>query len=155
MDIVHQALSDTGDARESIVVAVERGMLAKRRWRGVAADGREFGFDLERPLADGATVFREGGRTYVVKQKAEPVLVVQLGECGLSGAADFARLGWIIGNLHFPLALEGDAVLVPDDAALRQLFDREQIAFATDERVFKPLSGGHSHADAHEDHHHH
>jgi urease accessory protein UreE len=29
---------------------VERLKLAKRRWRGAATDGEEFGFDLEKPL---------------------------------------------------------------------------------------------------------
>jgi urease accessory protein len=153
MEIIHHAIAIPADPIERIPLEVERGTLAKRRWRAVASDGREFGFDLEHPLADGAIVLEDGGRAYVISQKAEPVLVVQLQNHGAHGPAELARLGWIIGNLHFPLALNGEAALVPDDPALRQLFERERIAFTASEQVFKPVSGGHSHS--HDDDHHH
>lgn len=154
MEIIQCAQDDDGNARERIAIEVERGTLAKRRWRATAQDGREFGFDLERPLADGTTVFADEGKAYRVQQKPEPVLAVRLEEGALQGAADFARLGWLIGNLHFPLALADGAVVVPDDPALRQLFERERIAFEARERVFKPLSGGHSHEHSARSHEH-
>ena len=59
------------------------------------------------------------------------------------GAA--ARLGWIIGNLHFPLEVAGTIVRVADDSALRQHFERERISFVACKRVFHPLSGAHHH----------
>ncbi len=129
-----------------VAIVVDSHSLRKRRWRGAAEDGRELGFDLDRPLADGDTVFESEDTAYILVQKPEPVLTVSLAESGVRGPADFARLGWLIGNLHFPLALESNAVLVPDDPALRQLFQREGLAYAAGEHVFRPLSGGHSHA---------
>ena len=37
--------------KEAIVIlTADRATLAKRRWRGVAQDGREFGFDLDHVL---------------------------------------------------------------------------------------------------------
>ena len=100
-----------------------------------------FGFDLDAPLADGACVFQNGSARYVIAQKYEPVLEIALG----TDAPVSARLGWLIGNLHFPLEVAGRIVRVADDSALRQLFERERIAFTACKRVFHPLSGGHHH----------
>jgi urease accessory protein len=122
-------------------IPVDRLVLAKRRWRGVAEDGREFGFALEAPLADQAPVFASETEVYVIAQKYEPVLEIALG----TDAPAAARLGWIIGNLHFPLEVAGPIVRVADDSALRQLFARERIPFTACKRVFHPLSGGHHH----------
>ena len=141
MEIVRAALSAPDSALPLLRIAVDRLTLAKRRWRGVAEDGREFGFDLSAPLADGAAVYQDVAATYVIAQKYEPVLEVALG----TDAPGAARLGWIIGNLHFPLEVAGDVVRVEDDSALRQLFDREGIPFLARKRVFHPLSGAHRH----------
>lgn len=141
MDIVQRALADWTRTLPVQRIAVERLTLAKRRWRGVAEDGREFGFDLEAPLADGAAVFQSEGAVYVIAQKYEPVLEIALG--GDSPVA--ARLGWMIGNLHFQIEIAGEAVRVTDDPAVRQLFEREGVGFTACRRVFHPLSGGHRH----------
>jgi urease accessory protein len=141
MTIVQHALESVDPSLPSIRVPVDRLTLAKRRWRGVAEDGAEFGFDLERPLSDGAAVFAGSGTVYVIAQRYEPVLEMALG----SDAPTAARLGWLIGNLHFPLEVAGATVRVADDPALRQIFDREGIAFTPCKRVFRPLGGGHSH----------
>jgi urease accessory protein len=155
MEIIHHSLAETGSAATAITLAVERGTLAKRRWRGVASDGREFGFDLEKPLRDGESFASADGKIYAIAQKPEPVLELSIE--AERAAASFVRLGWIIGNLHFPLALDGSAVLTPDDPALRQLFDREGLRYVPCEKVFRPLSGGHSHTHDDgpgRDHHH-
>lgn len=126
-------------------IPVERLTLAKRRWRGVAEDGQEFGFDLETPLADGAAVFQSEVAVYVLAQKYEPVLEVRTSECGVRNGGDAARLGWMIGNLHFQIEIVEDVVRVMDDPAVRQLFEREGIIYSACKRVFHPLSGGHRH----------
>ena len=51
----------------------------------------------------------------------------------------------MIGNLHFQIEIAGDIVRVVDDPAVRQLFEREGIAYTACKRVFHPLSGGHHH----------
>ncbi len=140
MELIHASLAKPDASLPVVRIPVDRLTLAKRRWRGVAEDGREFGFDLEKPLADGAAVFQTES-LYVVAQKYEPVLEVTLG----TDAPTAARLGWLIGNLHFPLEVTGPAVRVADDPALRQLFAREGIAFLACARVFHPLAGGHRH----------
>ena len=113
----------------------------KRRWRGIAADGREFGFDLEHALADGDAFLRDGTKLYVIAQEAEPVLEIALG----TDSPTAARLGWLIGNLHFQIEVTKDVVRVADDPALRQLFEREHIPFTTANQVLTPLGGGHHH----------
>jgi urease accessory protein len=145
MTIVHQPLEPPAIALPIIRIPVDRLTLAKRRWRGTAEDGTEIGFDLERPLADGAAVFQSEAAVYVLAQKYEPVLEVRVAECEMRNGGDAARLGWMIGNLHFQIEIVEDTVRVVDDPAVRQLFEREGIAFTACKRVFHPLSGGHRH----------
>jgi urease accessory protein len=146
MHLVHDHLHDVSPALPRVPLAVDRLTLARRRWRGTASDGSDFGFDLEHPLVDGDVFHATGAAAYVIEQRAEPVLEVALG----MDAPAAARLGWIIGNLHFPLEVDGGLVRVADDPALRQLFEREHVHFHGREAVFRPLGAGHSHG-----HHHH
>lgn len=145
MEIINRALTYPNSALPTLRVPAERLSLAKRRWRGVAEDGREFGFDLEAPLTNGAVVFQDEAAAYIISQKYEPVLEVQSSAFAAGKAADAARLGWMIGNLHFQIEVAGDVVRVSDDPAVRQLFEREGIAYVACKRVFYPLSGGHHH----------
>lgn len=132
MEIVREAgAPSTG---EPVKLLVDRLTLAKRRWRGVAENGREFGFDLDVPLRDGDAFASD----YVIAQAPEPVLEMR--------AAQPARLGWMLGNLHFPIELNGDVIRVGDDVAVRQMLEREHVPFTAAERVFRPLAGGHRHA---------
>ena len=146
MEIISSADVNPPAADEQIVMlTVERATLGKRRWRGVARDGREFGFDLDQAMAHGAVFFRERGTCYVIEQAPEPVLEIELGR--ESGRA--AVIGWQIGNLHFPVEVAGEAIRCPDDPAIRQLLRREKIAWRTMVAVFRPISsGGYAH------HHH-
>lgn len=141
MQLIHDHLPSQNSALQKVALLAERGTLAKRRWRGRAEDGTEFGFDLAHALADGDAFFASEHAVYFLKQLPEPVLEVELG----ADAPACARLGWIIGNLHFKIAIEGPLVRVVDDPAIRQLLDREHIAFKACHAVFHPLSGGHSH----------
>ncbi|EDY17886.1 Urease accessory protein UreE-like protein [Chthoniobacter flavus Ellin428] len=145
MELIYHALSEQPESLPVLRIPVERLTLAKRRWRGVAEDGQEFGFDLETPLADGAAVFQSEVAVYVLAQKYEPVLEVRTSECGVRNGGDAARLGWMIGNLHFQIEIVEDVVRVMDDPAVRQLFEREGIIYSACKRVFHPLSGGHRH----------
>ncbi len=145
MTIVHQPLPALSDSPARVRIPVERLTLAKRRWRGVAEDGSEFGFDLESPLVDGAPIHQTGTAVYVLAQKYEPVLEVSSADFGTGWPSDAERLGWMIGNLHFQIEIAGDIVRVVDDPAVQQLFEREGIAYTSCKRVFHPLSGGHHH----------
>jgi urease accessory protein len=124
-----------------ISIHADRLSLAKRRWRGAAEDGAEFGFDLSAPLPDGAAFFASERAVYVIAQKPEPVLEIAL----ICRPSPVAKLGWTIGNLHFPIQVTDEVIRVPDDPALRQLFDREKIPFAACERIFEPFAKSHRH----------
>jgi urease accessory protein len=100
-----------------VPVNVSREMLAKRRWRRAAVDGTEFGFDLEEPLRDGSAVYASGENVYVIRQLPEAVL-----EVGIEDFREAARLGWMLGNLHFAVEITGNAIRVTDDVAVRQMF---------------------------------
>jgi urease accessory protein len=145
MEIIQGAIKDADLARPLVRLAVDRLTLAKRRWRGVAEDGREFGFDLRGPLRDGDIFFVGDTVAYLIAQKYEPVLELRIADCGLRSATEAARVGWVIGNLHFQMEITDEVVRVTDDPALRQLFEREGLAFASCKRIFHPLAGGHHH----------
>jgi len=126
-----------------------RATLSKRRWRGVAEDGREFGFDLEEALAHGAHFFVDGAQQYVLEQSPEDVL-----EIPVATVEQAARVAWNLGNLHFGVQVLAGAVRVMEDPAVLQFLSREGIAFQRVNCVFLPLStGAHQHRD-HSHHHH-
>ena len=106
MEIIREPLHDAPAGQEKIALRADRHTLAKRRWRGVAEDGREFGFDLEEPLSDCDAIFRDGGKLYVVFQEPEPLIEVILDE----DSAKAAETGWSIGNMHLPMEVKGSAI---------------------------------------------
>ena len=106
----------------------------------MAADGREFGFDLEQPLKGGEVIFATEATLYRLEQSPETVL-----EVALTDATDAARLGWLLGNLHFRIAVADGFVRAPDDPAVVQLLEREHISYRSTQAVFRPLGSGHSH----------
>ena len=142
MRIIRRAPSSHNEALPQVRLVVDRLTLAKRRWKRNAEDGAEFGFDLEQPLRHGTVFYETEKSAYVISQKVEPVLEVVL----IPRPAPVARLGWAIGNLHFPIEVTDDAIRVPDDPALRQLFTKEGIPFAEVVCVFQPFAKAHSHA---------
>jgi urease accessory protein len=143
LDIIYSAQEDSPHEGEEIVVLMtDRSVLAKRRWRAAAQDAREFGFDLDHPLADGSVFFREAGKCYVISQAPEPVLEIELGR----DPAGVAVLAWQIGNLHFPIEVTESVIRTADDPAIRQMLQREQVAWRPANEVFRPItSAGHAH----------
>lgn len=115
-------------------LAVERRTLAKRRWRGTAEDGAEFGFALARPLRDGDVFWQTAVARYVIRQLPEAVVAVAL-EVAPSAAAG---IGWAIGNLHVELAAEPARLLAPDEPAVRRLLERIEVPFTATTTIFRP-----------------
>ena len=101
MQIIHGALQNPPPCDSTIILKVDRLRLAKRRWRGFAEDGTEFGFDLDQPLMDGAFFFCTASCLYQLAQLPEPVIDIP---CP-ANPSTAAHLGWLLGNLHFPLQL--------------------------------------------------
>jgi len=146
LTIIRQALHDHSLGTPRLVKLIaSRATLAKRRWRGLAEDGREFGFDLDHALEAGAHFHTEGDTSYYVAQEAEEVL-----EIPVVSLEQGARLGWSLGNLHFPVQVLSDKLRVPNDSAIRQFLEREHHAFSLAREVFLPLA-----AAPHHDHGHH
>ena len=124
------------DAGLSVVfLRADRRVLAKRLWRGTAADGTEFGFELSAPLKPGDTVWQTAAARYVIEQDPEPVLEIPL--AGLPASAT-AGIGWAVGNLHLEFSSEATRLLTPDEPAARQLFARIQVDYRPTTAVFRP-----------------
>ncbi len=130
--MVAESTVRTGAQR--VELAVERRKFLKRRWRGAAEDGVEFGFDLESRLVDGCVIFQAGGRDYVVRQLPEVVY-----EVAFVDAAHGALVGWKVGNLHLPAQVSAAALRVLHDEAMNQLLKREGWDFTEPEVVFSPM----------------
>lgn len=145
MQLIHGKVEVPDSAKPRIELRVDRITLAKRRWRSSAEDGREFGFDMEQPIGDGAIFFESESAVYAIAQQPE-----DLYEINPVDPPRAARIGWMIGNLHFPIAIENGAVLAPADPAVRQLLEREHIQFAQVRKIFHPLKvAGHHHHHEH------
>jgi len=153
MHLVHAPLSSFDAALPEISVCVDRQKLAKRLWRAAAADGMEFGFEVETPLRHGDVVWASDKARYVILQEPETVLEIPLDVKPDAAAV----IGWAVGNLHFAIEAQPTRLLAPDDTGLRQALDRMHIHYHKVVEVFQPhrfagsLAGhGHEHG-----HHHH
>jgi len=119
---------------QHVTLHAERRQFLKRRWRGIAEDGTEFGFDLESRLVDGGVIFHEGGRDYLVRQLPERVYEIHL------TCPDFAALvAWKVGNLHLPAQILPDTIRILHDEAMTQLLQREGWEFTEPEVIFTPM----------------
>ena len=117
-----------------VTLHAERRQFLKRRWRGTAEDGTEFGFDLESRLTDGCVIFHENGSDYIVRQLPETVYRIPFLD-----APHAALVAWKTGNLHMPAQILGDSILVLHDDAMKQLLEREGWAYSEPELVFTPM----------------
>jgi len=80
----------------------------------------------------------------IVEGRPEPVLVLVPRD-----RDEAVRIALEVGNRHFPLAVEGDRLLVPDDSAMVQLVERLGARWERAQKVFDPLHiGAHAPHDA-------
>jgi len=128
--------------KNPISLIVERRVLAKRRWRGQAQDGADFGFDLISPLRHGICFHAEEDKNYVIDQKPEVVFRVPFPD-----QKEAAHRAWQVGNLHFPAQFLESYLLVEGDLAVRLMLERNQIPFEEGMEVFQPVltATGHHH----------
>ncbi len=136
-------------SHQHVRLPASRATLAKRRWRGVAEDGQEFGFDLEVALDHGSHFYEVDTKHYVLEQTPEEVL-----EVPVTTIEQAARVAWSLGNLHFGVQVLDGIVRVTEDPAVLQLLAREDIAYRRVKCVFLPLSAGGHHSHDHGHHHH-
>jgi urease accessory protein len=133
LQLVQAPVAQPNEALALCALTVERAILAKRLWRGTADDGVEFGFQLEKPLQHGETIFESATARYIVAQMPEPVVEIAL-DVAPSAAAG---IGWAIGNLHLELQAESTRLLAPDETAVRQLLERLKVPFRTTTAIFR------------------
>ena len=126
--------------KNPISLIVERRVLAKRRWRGQAQDGANFGFDLMSPLRHGICFHAEEDKNYVIDQKPEVVFRVPFPD-----QKEAAHRAWQVGNLHFPAQFLESYLLVEGDLAVRLMLERNQIPFEEGIEVFQPVLAATSH----------
>ncbi len=150
MQLVRQTIEASEAELPEVELVADRFKLQKRRWRGEAEDGADFGFELAEPLGHGAVFFESATHRYRIRQTPEPVLAIPLA----GDATEAAETGWQIGNLHMPVQVAADEIRVGDDPAVRQLFTGMGIAFSVKEEIFQPMKGsigaGHSHDHSHD-----
>lgn len=134
VQLIQNPFSTFDASLASIALRADRSTLAKRLWRGTAEDGTDFGFELEKPLRHGDTVWQTKAARYVIHQYEEPVVEIALDVAPAAAAG----IGWAIGNLHLELAAEPTRLLAPDEPAVRQLLERLKVPFRPTTAIFRP-----------------
>ena len=136
MEIIRHALATASDLpiQNQIILAAERRQFLKRRWRGIAGDGMEFGFDLQNRLTEGCVIFQNAGNDYIVRQLVECVY-----EVALVSAGQAALVAWKVGNLHLPAEIGKASIRVLHDEAMTQLLMREGWEYSEPEVLFNPM----------------
>lgn len=136
MHLIQRMLAPASElpADRQVILTAERRQFLKRRWRGVAEDGTEFGFDLEDRLTDGCVIFQQEGKDYIVHQLHEAVY-----EVPYEGAAHAALVAWKVGNLHLPAQIFEGFIRVLHDEAMTNLLEREGWSFTEPVVLFQPL----------------
>ena len=134
MVLIDAALPSADSALPIVLLRIDRLTLAKRRWRGTAADGTDFGFELSAPLKHGDTFHASATARFVIDQQPEPVVEISLAIAPSAAAG----LGWAVGNLHLELQAEPTRLLAPDEPAVRRLLDRLQVSYTATAAVFRP-----------------
>ena len=129
-----------GKERDSLVLTWEG-----RRWgrrRVTTERGREVALALPTGsvLSVGAVLLVEPGWYLEVEAAPEPVIAVFPQD-----HAQALRVAFEVGNRHFPLAMDGDALFVPDDPAMEQLMTRLGARWERRAAVFNPIGSSPAH----------
>jgi urease accessory protein len=117
----------------------------ERRWvrrRAMSASGREVALALPTGtvMHPGDILVNEPDWYLEVEASEEPVLAMHPHDRQAA-----LRVAFEVGNHHFPLAIDGDTLLVPDDTAMVQLLKRIGEPFERVRAVFDPIARGHRH----------
>jgi urease accessory protein len=119
----------------------------QRRWvrgRFTTDKGRKIGLALPTgtTLAPDAILWVEKDWYLRVEAATESVL-----EIFPPNYAEAVKIAFEVGNRHFPLAMQGNKLLVPDDKAMVRLMDRLGALWERRQAVFNPIGNtqGHQH----------
>jgi urease accessory protein len=119
----------------------------QRRWvrgRFTTDRGRKIGLALPTgtTLAPDAILWVEQGWYLRVEAAIESILEISPSDC-----VEAVKIAFEVGNRHFPLAMQGNKLLVPDDKAMVRLMDRLGAPWERRQAVFNPIANtqGHQH----------
>jgi urease accessory protein len=129
-----------GKERDTVVMTSEERRWGRRRVKTFS--GREIALALPTgTVLDPGTIIAIEDNWYLQIEAAnEAVLAVRLHNRDAA-----VRLAFEVGNHHFPLALDNDDLLVPDDIAMVQLLDRLGAPWERRCVVFNPIAMAHRH----------
>jgi urease accessory protein UreE len=117
----------------------------QRRWmrgRFTTAQGRKIGIALPTGTTPApGTILYVGADWYLrIEAASESVLEILPADC-----AEAVKIAFEVGNLHFPLALAQEKILVPDDKAMVRLMERLGVLFERREAIFDPIGNAQLH----------
>jgi urease accessory protein len=132
-----EAAALAGKARDTLRLAWE-----ERRWtrkRVTTTGGREVALALPTGsvLEPGEILAVEHDWYLAVEGRPEPVLAIFP-----QSHEDALRIAFDVGNRHVTLAIDGDALVVPDEPAMTHLVARLGARWERRETVYTPLGGG-------------
>jgi urease accessory protein len=117
----------------------------QRRWlrgRFTTERGREIGLALPTGMQvePGQIMWIGPDWCLAMGAASEPVLAIHAGD-----RQEAIRIAFEVGNLHFPLAVAGERLLVPDDSAMTQLLSRIGVRWQKCSVAFQPIGRGSPH----------
>lgn len=129
-----------GKQRDTIVMTHEERRWSRQRLKTTADRQIALALSTGTTLEPG-TVIALGADWYVeVEAAPEAVLAMRPPDPNTA-----VRIAFEVGNHHFPLAIEGDELLVPDDSAMEHLLNRLGICWERRRTAFHPVARGHRH----------
>jgi urease accessory protein UreE len=145
--IIVDALPDGVTAQELTGKQEDRLLLKweQRRWmrgRFTTERGREIGVALPTGIQiEPGRVLWIGPEWYLAMAAAPEALLA----IHPYNREDAIHIAFEVGNLHFPLAVSGDDLLVPDDSAMVQLLSRLGTNWERCRGPFQPIGKGNPH----------
>ena len=125
---------------DALVLTAEERRWGRRRVRTRAGRELHLALPTGSRLNPGDILHVEPDWYLQVEAARERLLAVRV-----SSFAEGARIAFEVGNRHFTLAVDGDRLLVPDDPAMIQLFERLGVPFERTVAIFEPIGIGHRH----------
>lgn len=117
----------------------------QRRWtrgRVTTSGGREIAIALQTgsSLEPGSILCVEPSWYATVEAAKEKTLVISPPDQNTA-----LRVAFEVGNRHFPLAIDGPSLLVPDDSAMVQLLLRLGVPWDRRTTIFTPIGSAYGH----------
>lgn len=117
----------------------------QRRWmrgRFTTEKQREIGIALPTGIQvePGQILWVDSDWYLTVEAASESLLAVDAAD-----RIEAIRIAFEVGNLHFPLAIAGERLMVPDDPTMTQLFERMGIRWERCSVAFQPIGRGSPH----------